>query len=317
MLADMDPLRLIADEVGFFTRQEAKSAGYGDRDITRMVRRGIWRRIRRAAYVFADVWRQLDDVERHLIRSAAVMHSLGDAVALSHASGVVRHRLDSWGLDLRRVHVTRLDGGAGRVEGDVVHHEGFCVDDDVEVVDGLQVLRPERCVLEAGSRVRNEVALCLMDAGLRAGAYDLTRLQASFDLMRHWPFAHHLEIPLALADGRSASVGESRGKWFFHAAGLPMPELQHEVRRSDGSLAGVTDWYWPRPAKLGEFDGKLKYGRLLRPGQDPGDAVFEEKRREDELREITGAPMIRLIWADYDTPAVTRERLNRFLGRAG
>ena len=311
----MDPLRTIAGEVGFFTRTEAKSAGYGDRDITRMVRRGSWRRIRRGSYVFADAWSGLDDIERHLVRSAAVMRSLGDAVALSHASGVVRHRLDCWGLDLRRVHVTRLDGGAGRLEGDVVHHEGFCLDDEVVTVDGMQVLRPQRCVLEAGSRVRNEVALCLMDAGLRAAAYDRDQLTRAYDVMRHWPFAHHLEIPIVLADGRSASVGESRGKWLFHASGIPMPELQHEVRRPDGSLAAITDWCWPTVRGFGEFDGAIKYGRLLRPGQDPGDAVFEEKRREDEIRELTGGSMIRLTWSDYDIPAVTKERLIRFLGR--
>src|SRR3712207_8138753 len=32
------------------------------------------------------------------------------------------------------------------------------------------------------------------------------------------------------------------------------------------------------------FRSKVKYGRLLKPGQDPGDAVFEEKRREDAMR---------------------------------
>jgi hypothetical protein len=29
---------------------------------------------------------------------------------------------------------------------------------------------------------------------------------------------------------------------------------------------------------LGEFDGKEKYGRLLKPGQTAADAVFEERR---------------------------------------
>jgi hypothetical protein len=32
------------------------------------------------------------------------------------------------------------------------------------------------------------------------------------------------------------------------------------------------------------FDGKAKYGRLLKPGQNPADAVYLEKRREDALR---------------------------------
>src|SRR4051794_30270681 len=136
---DLDPLRAIARRDGFFTRQHAEQAGYADRDVTRMVRARVWRRIRRGVYAFTDTWAQLDDVGRHHVRSSAVLHSLGDAVALSHVSGVVRHGIEVWGLDLERVHVTRLDGGAGRVEGDVVHHEGFWLDKDVTEVDGQRV----------------------------------------------------------------------------------------------------------------------------------------------------------------------------------
>ncbi|MBC7276624.1 hypothetical protein [Nocardioides sp.] len=76
---------------------------------------------------------------------------------------------------------------------------------------------------------------------------------------------------------------------------------------------GVTDWAWPEFGLLGEFDGRVKYGRLLQPGQDPGDVVFAEKRREDELREITGFSMIRLIWSDFAHPAVTAARVRRAL----
>ncbi|GAB7004495.1 hypothetical protein JCM18899A_19680 [Nocardioides sp. AN3] len=313
---DIDPLRTIAEREGFFTRQDAKAAGYADREITRMVRATRWHRVRRGAYVFADVWATLSDVKRHRVRSNAVLRALGGAVALSHVSGAIRHDVDVWGIDLSRVHVTRLDAGAGRIEGDVIHHEGFWLDDDVVEVDGQRVLRPERCVLEAGSRTSGEKALCLMEAGMRAGRFDREGLDKAYAVMRHWPFARHLATPLELADPRSGSVGESRGNWFFHRAGLPMPMSQHEIRRADGSIAGTTDWWWAEQQVMGEFDGRVKYGRLLKPGQDPGDVVFEEKRREDELREITGARMLRLIWTDYDSPAATRARLERILGRA-
>jgi hypothetical protein len=313
---DTDPLRDIAAHDGFFTTRQARQAGYADREITRMVRARTWLRIRRGAYVFTDVWSTLDETARHRVRSSAVLHSLGDAVALSHVSGLVRHDIDVWGVDLRQVHVTRLDGGAGRLEGDVVHHEGFCLDGDVQEVAGQHVLRPERCVLEAGSRTDNEKALCLMESGMRARRFVLADLEAAYDLMRHWPFARHLSVPLGLADAHAGSVGESRGNWLFHRAGLPRPQSQFEVRRTDGSLAGIVDWWWPEHCVLCEFDGFVKYGRLLRPGQTPADVLFEEKRREDEIRELTGAPMIRLVWTDYDAPAATVARMQRKLGIA-
>ena len=52
---------------------------------------------------------------------------------------------------------------------------------------------------------------------------------------------------------------------------------------------------------LGEFDGRVKYGRLLRPGQEPGDAVFEEKRREDAIRD-EGWGVVRWVWSDLQVP---------------
>ena len=55
-----------------------------------------------------------------------------------------------------------------------------------------------------------------------------------------------------------------------------------------GIVVGVADMAWPEHGVLGEFDGKVKYGRLLLPGESPGDAVFREKRREDEMRRLTG-----------------------------
>lgn len=313
----MDLLRIIAERDGFFTRTQAEAAGYESREITKIVRDGVWRRIRRGVYVYADVWDKMTLDRQHLIRTKAVVHSLGDNVALSHQTGMLWHGIDIWGVRLDRIHVTRLDGGAGRIQGDVIHHEGFWTDADVMVVDGVQVLRPERCVLEAASRSSAEVTQCLFDAGLRAQKYDRRTFERRYALMEHWPFMHRVRPLVSLADGRSGSIGESRGTFLFRRLGIPRPELQFEVRRDDGSVAGITDWAWHEQRLLGEFDGRVKYGRLLKPGQDPGDVVFDEKTREDELRELTGYGMIRLIWSDYESPRRVDLRLRRALRLAG
>ena len=313
----MDPLRTITSEVGYFTRGQALAAGLADRDLTRLVRRRVLTRFRRGAYSFTDEWSTLDAVGQHNVRANAVMHSLGPGVALSHISAVARHRLDIWGLPLGKVHVTRTDGASGRIEGDVVHHEGAVREEDLVEIDGLLTVRAERAVLEAGSRTSNEVALALFDAGLRAGAYDVTALELEFGAMASWPFMRHLHIPVRMADGRSGSIGESRGMWTFFALGLPAPELQFEVRDANGELVGITDWAWPDHGVLGEFDGRIKYGRLLKPGQDPGDVVFAEKRREDMLREVTSCAMLRLVWSDYDNPSSIGDRFWRLSRKVG
>lgn len=311
----MDPLRILSETVGFFTRGQAEDCGYSDLHITRMVRQRQWTRFRRGYYCCTDVWAAMSEVEQHLVRCAAVMDSLGaDRVALSHGSGVVAHGIDTWGVDLSRVHVTRLDGGAGRIEGDVVHHEGVAAERDVVHVNGLPVLPAVRCVLEAGSRAGGEAALCLLDNGLHRELFDRDRLRSQFARMEHWPGMRRLHIPVRMADGDAESIGESRGRWFFWLHRLPAPLLQYDVVDGDGVLIGTTDWAWPELETLGEFDGRVKYGRLLQPGQEPGDVVFAEKQREDAMRRATGFTMERVVWTDYERPRVLTARLRRAFG---
>lgn len=306
----MDPLRAICLELGFFTRAHAKEAGYDDRAITREARAKRWLRIRRGYYTFPDIWATSTEEERHLFRCRAVLDSLGDNVALSHTSGCVAQKVDVWGLSLERVHVTRLDGAAGRIEGDVVHHEGLVLDHEVGTVDGMRVLAPARCVLEAGSLGSPESALVLLNSALHRQLCTFDDIGTQFDLMAHWPRVRHLHVPVRMCTDKSESVGETRGLWLFWIEHLPAPVLQFEVFEG-GRLMGRTDWAWPKHRGLGEFDGKVKYGRLLRPDQDPGSVVFEEKKREDKLREVTQGWMVRLIWADLYKPSQTAQRLRQ------
>lgn len=311
----MDPLRILAETAGFFTRYQARDLGYDDRDVAAAVRVRLWHRIRRGYYTFTDLWCALDEVGRHVVLTHAVTHSLGrDKVAASHVSGCALHGIDIWGVDLSRVHVTRLDGGPGRVEGDVVHHEGVCLDSEVTDIDGVLVLLPARCAIEAGSRATNEQALVLFDSLLHRECATVEELMEQFTLMQRWPFVRHLQIPIRMADPRAASVGETRGRWLFRCSHIPAPELQYEVRNRDGVLLGTTDWAWPQHGALGEFDGKIKYGRLVRPDQQPGDVVFAEKQREELLCRVSGLPrMIRLVWDDLAYPRLTSARVLRSL----
>jgi hypothetical protein len=101
----------------------------------------------------------------------------------------------------------------------------------------------------------------------------------------------------------------------LHRLGLPAPDLQVRLFGADGSPLGRCDFGWAAHRTVGEFDGRIKYGRLLRPGQSAGDAVYEEKLREDEIRDI-GWPVARWTWADLDRPRVVGDRLLRAFARA-
>jgi hypothetical protein len=313
----MDPLLVLIETNGYFTRAQARDLGWDDRAVGHAMRSGMWHRIRRGYYTYSETWSGLEAEQRHVVRARAVMHSLGPDVVLSHASGCAVHRIAMWDIDLRRVHVTRLDGGPGRIEGDVVHHEGFVADHEVVSVDGLQVLVPARCALEAASRATNEQGLVILDSLLAGGRCDQPDLVRQFEQMAHWPFTRHLHVVVRMANGRSMSPGESRGRWLFRCSGIPAPVLQYEVRGPDGLVMGTTDWAWPDHGALGEFDGFVKYSKLLEPGADPSQVVFAEKQREELLCRLSGLPrMVRIVWADYDRPRVTAGRVTSALDLA-
>jgi hypothetical protein len=61
-------------------------------------------------------------------------------------------------------------------------------------------------------------------------------------------------------------------------------------------------------APVGEFDGKVKYGRLLEPGQDVGEVVYAEKLREDAIRD-EGWQVVRWTWLDLRDFGPTAARI--------
>jgi hypothetical protein len=310
-----EALRAITGRHGVFFRREAIEVGLTDRQIADEVRRGRLVKVRHGTYAFADDWGRLAGVERLATQTRGVVRGLGPVVAASHHSAAALHGMDLWGVPLETVHVTRLDGGAGRTESGVTHHEGVCLGDEVVSVEGTPAVRPVRAALESASLSDVERGLVTVDSGLRQGLFTPSELTAQYELMQSWPGTQHLQLVSRLADGGSGSVGESRSRFLCWSHGLPMPTLQFEVY--DGSrLVGVTDFAWEEYGLLGEFDGRVKYGRYLRPGEDPGDAVFREKRREDEIRRLTGWRIIRLTWADLANPARTAERIRSMLALA-
>ncbi len=309
----MDRLRALAEADGFFTRQDAFAIGHDDRSIRRALRSRLWARVRPGAYTFPDLWPADDPVTRHLVTGRAVTRRFGPKVALSHTSGALAHGLLVWDADLSQVHVTRLDGGAGRCEAGVVHHEGLTLPSDVVHLEGGAALHPARCAIETAALGSAEAGLVVLDSLLHLGRATPEELHATYALLRSWPGMQATRVPVRMADGRAESAGESRTRYLCYAHGLPAPELQYDVFDRAGILVGTTDFAWPEHRLLGEFDGRVKYERYLRPGETPGDAVFREKRREDRLCELLGWRMVRLVWADLHRPAETAARIDRML----
>jgi len=123
---------------------------------------------------------------------------------------------------------------------------------------------------------------------------DIEQLQLRF---AYFPGSGRGRLAIRLADPRAESPGESVTRVQFHRFGIPMPELQYRVVDHGGSLLGISDFYWGEQRHLGEFDGKIKYQRLLRPNETASECVIREKKREDAMRaDLRG--MSRFVWSE-------------------
>lgn len=301
-----------------FLRREALEAGYDDRDIGRALRAGVLARVRHGAYTASDVWAAADATERHKLRCHAVLATHGDQAVLSHTSAAVMQNLDVWNADLSRVHLTRLDGRTGRVCQDVRYHRGELLDGHLETLgDGKVVTTAARACVDHASISSVESGLVTADSYLNlAREPGVEELRAVRSVRNRWPGARRLQITLRLTRIGAESVGETRLRFLCWERGIPEPDLQVRVVDQAGVLVGISDFAWKVRRLFGEFDGRVKYERFLRPGESASDAVFREKRREDRIREVTGSSVIRFTWSDLSQRDKTAARLRRALNIA-
>jgi len=294
-------------------RRELLAAGLNDRAISRLLANGSLVRIRRGAFVDAAVWKQLDEEGRFGLRGRAVLKQAKTSTALSHASGLPEYGAPLWGFDLSKVHVTRTDGLSGRHEAGVHQHSGTVRPGDLAVVNDVLVMNPSRIALETTTLGNTEAALCVINDLLHRGLTTPELLNSQYVGMDTWPDTLAAEIVLRLADGRIESIGESRTFWCCYQHGLPMPEPQYKVRDPYGRVAARVDFAWPQFGVFLEFDGMIKYEKLLRPGQRASDVVVKERDREALICRLTGWRCIRVTWADLASPARLAARIREAL----
>jgi hypothetical protein len=270
--------------------------GIGPTELRRLTRDGQLERLRRGAYADPEPF---DAVSRHLRLIAATVPQLREGAILSHASAGVIHGLPVPHSLLDRVWVTSRSKGGGHVTTSLHELKAPLLPGDVIEFGGLNVTSLGRTVVDLGRRLRFDDTVVAADAALHAGL-EQDALSAQLDA---WPRRRGIaraRKALAIADGRSESPGETRSRILMWRLGLPAPILQYEVRTSGGLFR--SDFGWEDRRLLGEFDGRVKYGELLRPGERPEDVIMREKRREQLLR-AEGLWVVRWTMGDLDNPA--------------
>lgn len=147
---------------------------------------------------------------------------------------------------------------------------------------------------------------------LHLGYTTLNDLRARYATMEQDPFTLRTGLVLRLVDPRLESVGESRTAFMLHTGGVPAPIPQYEIRHE--GFSARLDFAWPDLRVWLEFDGREKYLKFRRDGENVVDAVLREKQRESYITELTGWRCIRITWADLERPSATVARILALLG---
>ena len=168
------------------------------------------------------------------------------------------------------MHVTRSPPASNDTGRVLRCHVARLRDDEIEEVDGLPVTSLVRTALDLARSLPHEAAVVALDAALRQGRLHRDVLRERLFDLAGTPGSRAAARAVDFADGRSESVGESRSRVVLHRWGVGPSSLQFEVRGEGGLLVARTDFAWEEHGLVGEFDGRVKYGRLLRTGPGTG-----------------------------------------------
>lgn len=288
------------------------AAGITDAEIRADLDAGRRVRLARGVYLDADSLVGLDRDARELVRiRAAALRAPG--LVLSHRSAAAVHGLPMLDSAARAVHFTRPGSGGSRTTSAKKVHVSQLPEHDRTTVDGLQLTTVARTLFDVGRSESLQTTVVAADAALQRGLVDGPTMQRVLAEQPSTAGRPKVIRALGLVDGRSESPGETLTRLALDRRGMPPLEWQPGVFDELGKFVGRTDGAVPSCGVLLEFDGEIKYRRLVKPGQDAVQVVLDEKRREERLSEL-GWLVIRAIWADLAQPDVFADRVLRACG---
>jgi putative AbiEi antitoxin of type IV toxin-antitoxin system len=271
---------------GIFTTGEAVRRGFSKGAIRHRLETGQWVALRRGFYVEAAA---IPTFGQSRLETAAALGAMNEGAAASHWSAAGLNDVQTL-VAMRTVWVTRppTSGNGCHLLPGVIERAASLPSHHVTMVDGLPTTTIARTVIDIARMSTLEGAVVSMDSALRLGLTSIEELAAVARECRTWPGAAGAMGALRLANALAQSPLETVSRIAMFRMHLPEPELQAPFYDAEG-LIGYTDFYWKKHRTVGEADGRMKYG-------DP-QALWDEKRREDRLREA-GVQVVRWSFDD-------------------
>lgn len=317
--ASMTNQRLTGPAISPLTREALLAQGTPERSIRTRVDSGAWLRVIPGGYVPREQLSAASEVDRHLALIRLLGPTMSAGSVMSHTSAAALWGLPLWNVDLTRVHCTREQKSGSCVTRNVHLHGARSAltpaERPVDATRSVAVTSAARTVVDCARMVGFEQGVILADAALHKKLATREELQAEVLQAGNCKGVSRARKVVEFADGRSESPGESRSRIVLCNSSLPGLELQYNIITEQGRWIARTDFAIPELKVAGEFDGQVKYGRYVPSGKTAGDVVFDEKVREDAIRDEQWE-VVRWIWQEIATPQVILSRFHRAVERA-
>lgn len=194
-------------------------------------------------------------------------------------------------------------------------HAGPLLDRDIVVVDGLRVTSIARTAADIALSAPADSAVVVLDSILHDGLATKDDIRTCLGGRPRARGTESAGRAVSFADALAQSPGESWARVQMHRMGAPTPILQRSFIDESGHIVGEVDFWFAEQGVVIEFDGFVKYSesRYLN-GATPSQIVFDEKNREDRIREFPEVRGFgRCVWSDLHRPI----RFAAVLRRAG
>jgi very-short-patch-repair endonuclease len=304
----MDDWMHAADRHGIASVAELRGAGIERRAVVSMVKNGTLTPLAHGWYAVGPI---VDDEERHLLATRAMLRSHGGRAVAGHHSGLLVLGMPTLGADLEVVRLSRRTPGPTRTTPSLRLGRSVPVE-----MQRAETVAPAFAAVQDGLSASPLSALVAADGILRAGLGTGAEISAAVGLVMGHPDSAGIAGLLQNADGRHESPGETRVAYALRLLGIgATPQVS-----IPGSHA-VVDFVLDEAPVIIEFDGRVKYGRGAQDRDPFGrrqtgqDVLWQEKRREDRLRDL-GYEVVRVIWSDLDSPRELEARIRRAIDRS-
>lgn len=268
---------------GYFSARIARRAGVGSGELRRLVNDGAITTLIRGWYALPPT---SDSTVKHRLATLAALDHFAGSAQASHVSALVLHGLPTLPQRLDSVMLTRRTGRSNRRTEHVWSFQALPPLPEALRAESANAVHPAIAVIQTGLIFGADDAFMAADTAKRRGLITDQNVRDSMNLFTRCAGIGALHTPLAWADGRQESSGESLAALRLRTMGVaftaqPWIECRGLRFRPDFRIEGSNI--------LVEFDGRLKYANA--------EDLYAEKRREDDLR-ADGWIIVRLVWED-------------------